>query len=403
MHVVVVGAGVIGVTTAYYLAEQVHRVTVIERSSDVAGGASFGNGGQLSYTFTDALAKPEFIARIPGLLAGRDPGSKVQLAPGLFPWGVNFLWQCTHRRASANTVAVLKIALRSAELMSKLRDALPIEFSHRVCGKLVMLSSQEELHAAQANVRLKKEYGGETEILSIGEAIRIEPALAGFEDNFVAAVYSSGDAVADPRQFTVALKNWLLENHDVSFRLGCQVKRFSLSKGRLRAVCLEDEELAADAAIVCSGAWSGRLLQPLGIDTHIYPVRGYSVTLPSAAESPSVSITVLQRRFVFSRINGSVRIAGFADFTGFDNSGDARRIASLIDAAETCAPRAADYSAGDKHDWGGFRPMTPNGQPRVGPSGIDGLYLNTGHGMLGFTLACASGHDIAHAVARPRG
>jgi len=154
----------------------------------------------------------------------------------------------------------------------------------------------------------------------------------------------------------------------------------------------------ADAVVVCAGAWSDSLLGPLGIKPHVYPVRGYSVTLPAGNAAPSASITVSSRKIVFSRLNGRIRIAGFADFVGFRTDADADRINALQDIAREYAPLAADYDTDERAEWGGFRPMTPNGRPLVGPTGIDGLYLNTGHGMLGWTLACASGHDIAENV-----
>ncbi len=335
----------------------------------------------------------------PGSSAGRDPASKIRLAPDLVPWGIRFLAQCTNKRAAANTVAVLKIALHSAKLMAELRETVPLEFSHRTCGKLVLLSDADELQSAEASTRLKNKHGSDTEILSVNDALRVEPTLAKLNDEFVAAMYSRGDAVADSRKFTFALRDWLSCTGNVTFRLGCNVERIILLQGHLAAVRLDGEELAADAAIVCSGAWSGRLLQPLGIKSGVYPVRGYSVTLPAVDASPNVSITILKRRIVFSRLDSSTRIAGFADFTGFDTSGDATRVATLLDVARRSAPFAADYATNDQQHWGGYRPMTPDGRPLVGPSGIKGLYLNTGHGMLGWTLACASGHDVARAVA----
>lgn len=137
----------------------------------------------------------------------------------------------------------------------------------------------------------------------------------------------------------------------------------------------------------------------MSVNQRVYPVRGYSVTMPPGQKSPYVSITVLRRRIVFSRLNGRTRIAGFADFMGFNTAADKKRIAALVDIAEACAPLAAEYSASDQNHWGGFRPITPDRRPRVGPYGIDGLYLNTGHGMLGWTLACASGHDVADSIA----
>jgi len=399
MHVVVVGAGVIGVTTAYYLSQLGCQVTVIDQDTEVADEATFGNAGQLSYSFTDALAKPEFIAKIPAIIAGHDLAYRVRIDPSLIPWGTRFLTQCTSRKARENTVAVLKTALRSEALMAELRDRLSFEFAHRRAGKLVLLSTEGELRAARATASLKEEHGCQTEVLTPAAATDIEPALANMTGDFVAAVYSQTDSVADSYLFTLGLKEMLEQTGQVSFKLGAQVKRLRKEGGQLRSVELEGEKISADAVIVCTGAWSGKLLRPLGVDPHIYPVRGYSLTLPPGESAPDVSVTVLNKKIVFSRINGNIRIAGFADFKGFRTDGDQQRIAALKDIAREHAPLAAEYDADEAMQWGGFRPMTPNGQPCVGRSNIDGLYLNTGHGMLGWTLACATGHDIAHLVA----
>ncbi|MDH3305705.1 MAG: FAD-dependent oxidoreductase [Gammaproteobacteria bacterium] len=399
MHVVVIGAGVIGVTTAYYLSELGCQVTVIDRATGVAGGASYGNAGQLSYSFTDALARPEFVSRIPGIVAGRDLAYRTRLSTNLVPWGLRFLAQCTSRRAEENTVAVLKMAMRSDRLMQRLRKRLPFNFSYQPAGKLVLLGSHKELHDAEALVALKKAHGCETEILGPKAAIDIEPALADVAEEFIAAIYSRRDSVADSYSFSVGLMNCLEKSGRVSFRFGDEVTRLKRDRRRLRVIELRDGELPADAIVVCTGAWSGKLLGSVGVNPHIYPVRGYSLTLPPGDASPAKSVTVLGKKIVFSRIAGNVRIAGFADFKGFRTDGDAQRIDTLLEVARGSAPYAADYSARASNPWGGFRPMTPNGRPWVGPSGIDGLYLNTGHGMLGWTLACASGYDVARSVA----
>jgi len=211
-------------------------------------------------------------------------------------------------------------------------------------------------------------------------------------------VYSKKDSVADAQLFTLGLKAILEQTGLVTFRLDTSVLRLLKYGNKLKSVQLEDGELAADAVVVCAGAWSDSLLRPLGIKSRIYPVRGYSVTLPAGPAAPSASVTVSNRKIVFSRLNSRVRIAGFADFAGFRTDADNDRINALIKVAREYAPLAADYDADERSAWGSFRPMTPNGRPLVGPSGIDGLYLNTGHGMLGWTLACASGHDIAQQV-----
>jgi len=400
MHVIVLGAGVVGTTTAYYLSQLGCRVTVVDRASDVGDGASFANAGQLSYSFTDALAKPEFVATIPRLLLGRDPGTRVRLTPGLMGWGLRFLGQCTAKHAEHNTLAVLKTAMRSAELMTELRQRAPFEFSHRRAGKLVLLSDEAELKAATARSRLKNAHGSDTRILSRDEVTTIEPALERINDEFIAAVYSQNDEVADSLKFTSGLRKWLEEDGLVTFRLSSTAKKIVAKRGRAHAAVVDDDTIEADAIVVCMGAWSKHLLRTVGVNPHIYPMRGYSITLPPGEASPSVSVTVLKHRIVFSNIDGLIRIAGFADFAGFDTSADTERTRSLLELAKRVAPEAASYDAEDVRGWGGFRPMTPNGQPLIGETGIRGLFLNTGHGMLGWTLACATGYEAAQAVVR---
>jgi D-amino-acid dehydrogenase len=400
MHVIVLGAGVVGVTTAYYLSQVGCEVTVIDRADDVCEGASGANGGQLSYSFTDALAGPRFIRKIPGLLFGQDPGSMLRLEPGLLSWGMRFLSQCTSKRARQNTIAVLKTAMRSAELLLQLREHTRFDFSHRPAGKLVLLSSNDELKAAAASRELKRKHGCHTEVLTHAQAMQVEPAIQHMTGDFLGAVHSQDDEVADARVFTVKLRRWLEKTAQVSFHMGADVTRLLLENGEVKAVGIGDETVTADAFVVSMGAWSGRLLRTVGVNPRIYPVRGYSVTLPPTDQSPSVSVTALKQRIVFSRINGFLRIAGFADFKGFDVTSDERRIAALLKVARAVAPAAADFDVEDTQQWGGFRPMTPDGQPCVGATSVPGLFVNTGHGMLGWTLACASGYDAAQAVAR---
>jgi D-amino-acid dehydrogenase len=399
MRVVVLGAGVVGVTTAYYLSRLGCDVTVIDRAATVGSGATFANAGQLSYSFTDSLARPGFLVQLPRLLLGRDRQSQVRLSADLVMWGTRFVAQCTTRRARQNTLAVLDIALRSADLMAELRDELELEFHYRRAGKLVLLSDEAALSASSASRELKSERGCETTILSRREAIDIEPALDDMSDEFIAAVYSKGDDVADSNRFTTGLREWLESRGAAEFRLDSHASRLLTRGGRVYGIATDDDEIEADAVVVCLGAWSQDLLRGTGVNPHIYPVRGYSITLPPGPSAPAVSMTALRHKLVYSRINGFLRIAGFADFLGFDTGADADRTRALLDSARQLAPRAADYDSDDALIWGGFRPMTPDGRPQVGPTRVDGLYLNTGHGMLGWTLACATGFDAARAVA----
>jgi D-amino-acid dehydrogenase len=400
MHIVVLGAGAVGVATAYYLSQLGCEVTVVDRGDEPGNGASFGNAGQLSYSFTDALAKPAFIAHLPAMILGRDQGSKVKLSPDIVPWGLRFLAQCTTRKARENTLAVLELAMRSAGLMTELREKVPIDFAHRSAGKLVLLSSRDEVEAARASSTMKQERGCDVCVLSWDEAVTIEPAVADMSDDIIAAVYSPTDEVADSQCFATGLMNWLEAQGNVALRPGKDAQRLLMHRGRTRGVIVDSEEIEADAVVVCLGAWSQAFLRDTGINPHIMPVRGYSITLPSGPSAPQASVTALKHKMVYSRLNGATRIAGFADFTGFDTAADDGRIRLLLEVAERFAPGAADYDAPDAKAWGGFRPMTPNGRPLVGATRVPGLYLNVGHGMLGWTLACATAHDTAQAAAK---
>ena len=398
MRVIVLGAGVVGVTTAYYLSQLGCTVTVVDRADEAGDGATFGNAGQLSYSFTDALAKPGFISHLPAMILGRDQGSKVRLSPQLMHWGLRFLTQCTSRRARENTLSVLQLAMRSAGLIDEIQQQVPLEFHYRTAGKLVLLSNENELANARASCELKQQYGCNARVLSREDTVKVEPALAGLREEFIAAVYSESDEVADSQLFTVGLKNWLEQQGNVNFRLSSEADTLMTRDGRARGVTVGEEELEADAVVVCLGAWSGGFLRTAGINPHVLPARGYSITLPPGSASPEVSVTALKHKMVFSRINGFVRIAGFVDFTGFDTSADDERARLLQETAEGFAPDAADYGYGDAAVWGGFRPMTPSGQPQVGATSVPGLYTNVGHGMLGWTLACATAYDAAQAV-----
>jgi len=404
MQVTVLGAGVIGMTTAYYLAERGHSVTIIDRASAVAAETSYANGGQLSYSYTDSLASPAFVSKIPSLLLGLDPAIRVRIVSNLmlFPWGIRFLTQCTTAKATANTVAVLKIALRSAELIEQLRQKLALEFECNTVGKLILLGTGNDVEAAQQKAELKRQHGCETQVLTRDEALAKEPSLAHTRHEFAGAVYAAQDQVGDARAFTVGLSRWLLENRSVTLRLDEEVECLEVKNGRLLRLVTAHETIKTDAAIVCLGPWSHRLLDPHGIDAAIYPVRGYSVTLPLGRHPPTMSVTNLQHRFLHSRLDSAIRITGFADFVGFDTRYDDRRISSLLDIAQRMAPEAANYAVAKKYPWGGFRPVTPSGRPRVGPTKIDGLFLNTGHGSLGWTLACATADAVAAAIGNSR-
>ena len=400
MHVYVLGAGVIGVTTAYYLCERGHQVTVIDSADGAASGASGGNGSQLSYSFTDAMAGPALLAKLPGILAGRDPAFYVRppLNGQLLSWGLGFLRQCTADRHRQNTVKATQLAVRSGRLLADLRTRTSLRFSFRQAGKLVMLNGQASIEEAEQQCALKRQYGSDARVITHDQAADIEPALSRIDSRFSGAVYSPSDEVGDSLAFTTGLCEWLIENHQAEFLFNTRVLKLSTRNNQLSAVETDRGTFETDSAVVCLGAGSEAILHPLGIRTHIYPMRGYSVTLPAGEAPNSVSVTNLAGKMVFSRLGETIRIAGFADFVGHSTRKDETRIRTLLTRARQFAPAIADYQAASASEWGGFRPMTPDSLALTGPSAIGGLYLNTGHGSLGWTMACVSGHDVASHV-----
>jgi D-amino-acid dehydrogenase len=334
-------------------------------------------------------------------MTGTDPA--IRIRPGLdfdfFRWGLTFLGQCTTRNFSSNTIEVLKLALQSASLMESLREEVDFDFSFRKAGKLVLIRGFAELDAAKKSTTLKNQHGCDVRILNVQEAFEIEPSLQNMRTGYSGAVYSAGDHVGDAKAFSVGLAKFLQSRFGVDFRLGCEAHGVQIANGRISGVLVGDDSLPADAVVVCLGAWSSRFLGNGPVSQRIVPVRGYSITLPPGKHPPRLSISDVEHRIVFSSLNDTIRIAGFADFLGFDDQADAGRIELLLKVARSVAPDAADYTAIDQHGWGGFRPMTANSRPIVGPGAVRGLYLNYGHGMLGWTLACSTGFNVAQMLA----
>ena len=401
MQVAVLGAGVVGVTTAYYLTEAGYSVTVFDSEDQVASGCSFANGSQLSYSYTDAMATPAFLAKLPRILAGHDAGIRYRapLSVDMLRWGSAFLAQCTSKKAMANTLASLHMAQRSKELLSHLKKRLNDEFSYRAAGKIVLLGDNKDIQHAQRNCELKTTHGSESNVISLEEARQIEPAIAHMTGDYVAAVHAPGDDVGDANAFTRSLAHYLAKNTDCQFQLNTNIAKLITEKKSIHRVATDRGEFRADAVVVCLGARSPSLLKSLGISPKILPARGYSITAKPGPKANSVSITDLAGRFVISRNGNDMRIAGFADFVGFATECDQHRIDQLTELAHRRAPQAADYSTQPIQSWGGFRPLTPDGRPLIGATPIKGLYLNTGHGSLGWTLACASGEALVGSIA----
>ncbi len=400
MHVAVLGAGVVGVTSAHFLAEAGHDVTIIDQAAGVAGECSSANGAQLSYSYTEVMASPSFLLRLPGLMAGTDAAIRFRppINADLIRWGLAFFGQCTRSRAAANTRANLQMAVRSAQLLRDLRNELRADFHYREAGKLILLATQREVDDARRACEVKAELGVRANVISIDEATDIEPAIAAMTGPYAGAVYSPGDDVGDSREFSVLLAE-RLEQNGARIVLDTPITGLISERNAVLGVQTASGDIEADAVVVCLGAWSPALLSKVGVRLLVTPARGYSLTLPPGRTMPTASVTDFGRRFVITRLGEKARIAGYADFVGFSTNKDADRLQRLIATAQAAAPEAADYGHADNHAWGGYRPLTPNGRPIVGPTRLDGLFVNTGHGTLGWTLAFASAEKLVDAMA----
>lgn len=401
MHVAVLGAGVVGITTAHYLAAAGHDVTVVDQAPGVARECSSANGAQLSYSYTEVMASPSFLLKMPGLVAGTDPAIRVRppIGADIVRWGLAFLGQCTRRGAAANTRANLEMAVRSAQLLRELRNELPADFHYREAGKLILLRTERELDDARRASAIKAELGVRVNVIPYDEAVHLEPTIGRMTGPYAGAVYSPGDDVGDTGEFTALLAGRLERQRAVRFVFDTAITGLIRERETIRGLTTARGDIEADAVVVCLGAWSPLLLKTVGIRILVTPVRGYSVTLPPGRSLPSASVTDYGRRFVISRLGEKARIAGYADFLGFSTGRDSARVQQLVEVAQDAAPEAADYGHPEHHPWGGFRPMTPDGRPIVGPTRLNGLFVNTGHGTLGWTLALASAERLADTIA----
>jgi D-amino-acid dehydrogenase len=399
--ILVLGAGIIGTTTAYALASRGHAVTLVDRHPGAALGASCANGAQLSYAYADALASPKLLASLPRLIAGADPLFKVHLSarPDFLRWGTEFVAAAASQQQA--TLTTLKLALESQAALAKLLDRHNIAFDYAVAGKMHLYFSAAALDAARASVALKQAHGVNQSILTPAEATAIEPMLAHI-DGLAGIVHSPDDAVGDPHLFARELVALGSREHGLATRFNTEVTGLEITDSRAIATTASGEQLVADTLVVTAGPQAAALLKPVGERAAILPMKGYSITAPPGNNPPRVSLTDTSRKIVIAPLGKRIRIAGIAEINAGSTEIDPEQLDTLIAAAREAFPGAANYEAID-HRWAGLRPMTPDSVPiitRPHPR----LVLNIGHGMLGWTLAMGSAERTAALLqdVRPR-
>lgn len=403
MHVCVLGAGIVGLATAWQLNRQGFEVSVIDRAAPGAG-ASGGNGAQLSYSYVQPLADPAIWKQLPKLLLS--PSSPLKLRPQLDPlqwrWGLAFMAACNARTSRETTARLLALAAESRIAFEEMRADVAPDCDFSATGKLVLYSSAASLEGARRQLELQRGMGsGEQRLVTPEECVAIEPALGGYRGQMAGAIHTPSECAADCLKVCTELVG-TLRARGVRFMLDTEVRGFDVRDGRVAAAHTGGGDVEADAFVMALGAASHRLGRQLGACLPVYPLKGYSITVdvdPAAGAAPTVSVTDSARKVVFARIGSRLRIAGMAELVGHDASIPATRIETLVDATRALFPRASRLAA--LHPWTGMRPATPTGVPIIGrlAHAPANMLFNTGHGALGFTLAFGSARRVAQALA----
>lgn len=404
MRIAVLGAGLAGVTSAWYLARDNHQVTVVDRQPGCGLETSFANGAQISVSHPEPWANPGAPLKILRWLGRED-------APLLFRpradlqqwmWSLAFLRECLPARTRRNTDAIARLALFSLESLRELRAQTGIAYDQSSSGILQTFYTQRDWSRAEANARLLRDYGMEARICSPARCVEIEPALADCRDTLYGGLHAPQDETGDAHLFVRHLAD-LCKDAGVQFCFERSIENLVLDGGvitkvELRTAADKTEQLSADAYVMALGSYSTAFAAAVGDPLPIYPVKGYSVTLDLDADAvaPKVSITDESRRIVCSRLGNRLRIAGTAELNGYDTSINRVRCDAILARACTLFPHLGDTRGAEF--WAGLRPSTPSNVPIVGRSRISNLWFNTGHGTLGWTLGCGSSRALAALV-----
>ncbi len=404
-HVAVIGGGVVGLTTAWELTNAGFAVTLLERSDSVAAGASHGNGGQLSYRYVSPLADAGIPMKALGWIMRAD--SPLRFRPELswrqWQWMASFLAHCTTKINRRTTGRLLRLGMLSQAAFDALRDVVPAQtIALRKPGKLVVYRRQKEFEKAARVAAAESEAvaADDVRILSAQECVVLEPALADARKLLAGGIYTRNEAVADCRAFCLQLSSKLRERTEFRLLTDTGATGFVTRGGRVVAVNAGKREIAADECVIATGLQSVALAASVGVRLPIYPLKGYSLSAPIEADhlAPEVSVTDAEHKVLYARIGDQLRVAAMADIVGDDESIDQGRIASLHRIVRAMMPRAADYDRAIA--WAGLRPATPGGAPILGKTAVAGLWLNVGHGPLGFTFASGSARILAALISQ---
>ncbi|WKZ12167.1 MAG: D-amino acid dehydrogenase [Gammaproteobacteria bacterium] len=396
MHVMILGSGVIGTTAAYYLARSGHRVTVLDRQRAPALEASYANAGEISPGYSAPWAGPGVpLKAIKWLLMRHRPlVIWPMLDPALWRWGASMLRNCTAARYRVNKARMVRLAEYSRDCMVQLRADTGIAYDERTLGTLQLFRTTRQLDATAQDIEILKRHGVDWELLDRDGFCAVEPALSLVKEKFVGALRLPGDETGDCFKFTNAIAA-LAESSGATFVFETPIEALLAEGGRISGVQTRGGVLRADAYLAALGSYTAGLLAPLKIPLPVYPVKGYSITLPiaDARFAPESTIMDETHKVAVTRLGNRIRVGGTAELAGYSLAlRDARR-STLEHVVTDLFPRGGDVEQAEF--WCGLRPMTPDGTPIVGATPYDNLFLATGHGTLGWTMAAGTGRVIA--------
>jgi D-amino-acid dehydrogenase len=391
MQVCIVGAGVVGLTGAYLLAREGHDVTVLESGEDVALGASFANGAQLSYSYVAPLADPAVLPHLPAWLLSSD--SALRYVPRAdmqqWRWCLDFLRACRTQTSNRTALELLQLGVLSREVLHELVERESIQFDHVQNGKLVVYRDAYEFGLARTKVELLAEGGASQSALDREECIALEPSLGFASATIAGGIHTPSEEAGDCLRFCQGIATVIRDRYGVKIRTGVKVSGLVRQGEQVVAAQTSAGDVRADAFVLSCGTGSADLAKGLGLRLPIYPLTGYSLSAAASPDrSPAINVTDLHRKVVYARLGEQLRVAGMVEITGADESRKELRLATLIRHVKEMFPFAADYASAQT--WCGHRPATPDSKPLVGATPFSNLWLNTGHGALGFTLACGT-------------
>ncbi len=400
MRIVVLGSGVVGVTLAYFLAQDGHEVVVVDRQSAAGLETSRANAGLIAPGHVYSWASPRAPKILLQSLWRNDSALKFRfkLDPRMWLWGLRFLANCTAERNRANTLRKLSLCLYSQKLLAELRRQAAIQDDGTAAGLLYLYRDPAHFETGVANMRLLQENGLELSAIDPARAAELEPTLAPAKDLLAGAIYAPGDESGDCLKFTQGLAA-AAAGLGVEFKLGCAIRGLERGPKGIAGVVTDQERITGDAYVLALGSYSPLLARQVGIDLPVYPVKGYSLTFPvvAPAEAPRIGGVDEGNLVAYATLGDRLRLTATADFAGYDTTYRASHFAGMLSVARELFPRAAAY---DKPDyWACLRPMTPDGPPILGRCKVANLFLNTGQGHMGWTMAAGSSRIVADLIA----